>query len=162
MAKLNDDHKRIVVQRLATFVSYTEIVAELKALGVEVSMPQIAHYDPKTKNAELAPKWRELYNATREKFIADTSDIAIAHRSYRLRELDRMYANNKRAARENVVLGRDLLVEAEKFVGEAYSNKRVIESADPAAALANLLGVTADDLLAAVAGVGDNAGAGAE
>lgn len=124
MARLADAHKRLIVQRLATFASPTSIQGELQELGIEVSLSQIAYYDPGSRGTDLAQEWRDLFEATRQKFTADTSEIAISHRAFRLRELGRLYQKVTDGGRPNVPLAKELLIEAEKFAGDAYVNAR--------------------------------------
>lgn len=155
MARLSMDHKRLVVQRLATFVAPSDIVAELKELGITASIEQIWHYDPTAKGSDVGQRWRSLHAETRAQFIASTADIPIANKSYRLQELDDMARRAKR--KENYPLAAALHEQAAKEMGEAYTNRRIVEAADPAAALAVLLGVTVDELAQAVSGVGASA-----
>lgn len=151
MPALKNEHKRLIVQRLATFVSYTEIIEELQTFGVAASMSQIAYYDPQCKNPKLGQEWRELYKETRAAFTRDTSDIAVAHKSFRLRELGRMYRKASGGARPNMMLAKELLEQAAKEVGEAYTNRRVLTAGDPLKELAALLGYTPEQLAAAIA-----------
>ncbi len=155
MPKLSGAHKRLVVMRLATFVSPSEIVDELKEQGVIASFQQVTHYDPTYKGSDVGREWRELYAETRAQFIANITDIPIANKAYRVRELDDMARASKR--KNNYVLAAALHEQAAKEMGEAYTNRRIVEAADPAAALAVLLGVSVDELSAAVAGVGASA-----
>jgi hypothetical protein len=121
MARLSHEHKRLIVQRLATFVTPSEIKAELQELGVTVSLSQIAYY---AAGKDLAPEWRDLYVSTRRTFIEQTSEIAGAHRSWRLRELVKLYRRTTAGSRPNIPLGKELLVEMEKFTGDHYVNAR--------------------------------------
>lgn len=153
MAKLGKDHKVLIVQRLATFVTPTEIQTELReTYKLEVSLRQIVYYDPAAKNSEIAPGWRTLFEETRALFTKDTSDIAISHRSFRLRELDRMFRKVATAPKENIPLGKELLIEAERFTGDAYTNRRQLTGADgapliPAGPRQNLANLTTEQLL---------------
>lgn len=155
MPKLNTAHKRLVVMRLATFVSPSEIVEELKEQGVVASLQQIGHYDPSAKGSDLGKEWRVLHAETRAQFLANAADIPIANKSYRLQELDDMARRAKRKGEYS--LAASLYEQAAKEMGEAYTNRRIVEAADPAAALANLLGVSIDELSGAVAGIGTSA-----
>lgn len=154
MAALSNALKALIVQRLAMFVADKAIIEELATLGVTVDYPQIAYYHPRTKRSRLGKEWVELFEATRAQYIADTSDIPIAHRAVRLRELNRMFEKGKAAARENVPLQKDLLIEAERFTGDAYTNKRQLTGADGAPLIpatspvvVNLNGLTTEQLV---------------
>src|SRR5687768_10633481 len=139
MAALKSEHKALIVQRLATFVAPAEIVAELRDFGVVVPFSQIAYYDPTIAGSDLAKRWKHLHTTTRVAFLRETAPIAIAHRNYRLRELDSLYRLAK--ARKNYPMAAGLLEQAAKEMGEAYTNRRVIGLDDPLESMARLLGV---------------------
>jgi len=152
VAHLADRHKRLIVQRLATFTSTTEILAELQEHGVAATHAQIAFYNPDlASSVDVAAKWRTLHAETRAAFIRDTSAIPITHKAYRLRELNDMAKQAR--TKKNYPLAAQLLEQAAKEMGESYTNRRVIEPADPAAALASTLGVSLDEISAALAGL---------
>lgn len=153
MAKLSTAHKRLIVMRLAAYTPPSEVVAELREAGVEVKAHQVVYYDPATAHTELAQEWRDLFARTREAVLKDVASIAIAQKTIRLRELNQLYLRAK--AGKNIVLALDVLERAAKEMGEAYSNKRIIEAKDPASALAAMLGVSVDDVNAAVATMGE-------
>ena len=76
-------------------------------------------YDPTTVNgSELSAPLKKLFRETRERYLKETADIAIAHQGFRLRELERMYRNVGR----NAELGAKLLEQAAKEVGGMFSN----------------------------------------
>ena len=151
MAKLREDHKVLIVQRLATFTTPTEIQAELKELGVVVELAQVVYYSPDTKHTDLAPKWRKMFDDTRAAFKKDTANIAIAHKSFRLQELQRMYRKLMSGTRPNMPLAKELLEQAAKEVGEAYTNRRQLVSPNPLEDLAKLLDLTPEQLTQAIA-----------
>ena len=93
-------------------------------MGLSVSLSQIVYYDPGSKGTDVAKKWRDVYAETRERFKADCDDIAIAHRSFRLRELNRLYQKATGGTRPNIPLGMEIIVEAEKMAGDMYVNVR--------------------------------------
>jgi len=153
MATLSNDLKRLIIQRLATFVAHSEIIAELRDQhGIELTFRQVAYYDPDSSGTDLAGQWRELHRKTREAFINDTSRIAVTHRAFRLQELADLYRTAKKS--RNAMLAAQLLEQAAKEVGEAYTNKRILGTEDPMKALAETLGLTVEELGAAIAGVG--------
>lgn len=150
MAKLKKDAKVLIVQRLATFVTPTEIVAELKEMGVEATIQQVVYYDPATKGTDLAPEWRTLHGHTRAAFTKESAGIAITHKSFRLQELLRLYRKASSGARPNIVLAKELLEQAAKEMGEAYTNRRVVTAGDPMTELAKVLGITIEELAGAL------------
>lgn len=126
MATLNDKQKTFIVQELACFQTYSEVAAAVKELfGVEIQRQQVYLYDP-TKN-KVAQKWQEIFKAARAKFLEETAEIAIANKSYRLRELDKIYQNQKSAKSQNTKAMKDTLEQAAKESGDAFTNKRVID-----------------------------------
>lgn len=113
MARLNTQQKRLIVQRLATFYKPAEIQAELQEVfAVQVPLSTIMRYDPTTAQGgqELAQQWRHLFTETRARFVEDTSSIACAHRSYRLRRIQQLL--DDASHRRNPMLVKDLLREA--------------------------------------------------
>ncbi len=94
--------------------------------GIEVSPQQCERYDPtKRAGASLSKKYREIFDSTRAEFISDTSRVGIAHRAVRLRKL--AAAIDKAEERGNLPLMAQLLEQAAKEAGDAYTNKRRLE-----------------------------------
>ncbi|WP_279141297.1 DUF2280 domain-containing protein, partial [Sphingomonas paucimobilis] len=87
-----------------------------------------------------AAKWRVLFEQARKAFIEDTSTIPIAHRSSRLRALQRMATAAERKG--NYPLAAALNKQAAEEMGNAYTNRRELTGKDgkdlpaPAAAVA--------------------------
>lgn len=121
MAKLTSEVKRMIVQRLAIFDAPVQIQAELRAMGVDVSLPQIAYYDASMATEDLGPRWRTLFHETRSAFLKETTAIAISHKAVRLRRLGRIA--DKMALNGNVVMEMAALEQAAKEVGNVYSNR---------------------------------------
>lgn len=131
MAELSKEIQTFIVQQFAMFGTPQEIVDLVKEnYGVETSRPQVFFYNA-DMNPKFPKKWREIFAATRKRFLEDVSLIPIASRNYRLRELDTMYHDEKRKteAVRNKVGMRDTLEQAAKEVGDAYTNKREISGA---------------------------------
>lgn len=128
MAKaiLNDAVKTYIVQALACFDSPSAVAKAVKSeLGQEVSRQLVESHDPnKVAGQALGRKWKELFAATRKAFLDDTADIAISHRSVRLRALQRMA--EKAEGQGNMVLAASLMEQAAKEMGNAYTNKREV------------------------------------
>lgn len=121
---LSREAKIFVVQQLAMWERPTIIQAALKEhFGFEVSLPAIVQYD--AGKPGRPKKWRELFDETRKEFIKNTAKIPIANKAFRLRELDRLYHNQKLAAanRQNPVEMRAALEQAAKEDGNYYSNR---------------------------------------
>ncbi|HIC9437260.1 TPA: DUF2280 domain-containing protein, partial [Yersinia enterocolitica] len=71
-------------------------------------------------------KWIDLFNSTRSRFQTEISDIPIANRAYRLRALDRMAT--KAESMKNFAMTAQLMEQAAKECGDAYTNKQKIET----------------------------------
>lgn len=128
--KLTEDAKAYVVRALACFVDPSEIREALKKdFAAEVTLQAIEAYDPnKSAGAKLSKQWRSLFEKTRKVFIEDIDSIGLAHKAVRLRTLERMRARAEKAG--NIALVVEITVEAEKIVGEIYTNKRVLTGKD--------------------------------
>lgn len=128
MARLTTPIKIYIVQGLATYRKPTEIAESVKEqFGVAIHRAQVAQYDPEGFGAgELAKKWKDLHAATRAEFLAATAKIGIAHRTYRLRELDENYRSLKRM--KNLPAANAVLKQAAEEVGDVYTNKQRIDA----------------------------------
>lgn len=122
--QLPDEVKRHIVQALACFDAPSVVVASVKAeFDLVVSRQQVETYDP-TKHAgrTLSEKWRALFDQARKSFVEDSSQIAIAHRSTRLRALQRMATVAE--GKGNFPLAAQLHKQAAEEMGNAYTNRR--------------------------------------
>jgi hypothetical protein len=130
MATLNDDVKRFIVQAIACYDTPQQIVEVVKEeFGIVVSRPQVQTYDPeKAQGKALSKKWRDLFAETRKKFLDDASSIPIANQTFRLRALNRMYARAERQG--NVVVAAQIIEQAAKEVGGAFTNRRELTGKD--------------------------------
>lgn len=127
MAALNSKVQTFIVQQFAMYATPQEIVELVKVeFGIETTRPQVFFYNA-DMNPQLASKWKVLFDETRTKFLESTSSIAIAQKSYRLRELDSIYKNQKSAKSQNTKAMKDTLEQAAKESGDVYSNKQKLE-----------------------------------
>lgn len=122
--KLNEEQQTFLVTAIACFDG-PKIVAEAikKEFGVTITPQAVEKYDP-TKRAgrNLHVKWRKLFEETRKRFLQDSSDVPVAHRAYRLRTLQRMVDTAE--TKGNYPLAAQLLEQAAKEVGDAYTNRQ--------------------------------------
>jgi hypothetical protein len=127
---LPEDVKCFIITALASFDTPSQVAAAVKEeFGVEVSRQAVEGHDPnKHAGRNLSAKWRELFETTRKAFIEDTSQIAIAHRSTRLRALQRMAA--KAEGKGNFPLAAALNKQAAEEMGNAYTNRREVTGKD--------------------------------
>src|ERR1700732_5467617 len=130
MAKLPEDVQTFVVEHLACFLTSSEVAAAVaEEFGVAIGRQQAWKYDPE-RNAELAPKWRAIFDPTRPAFVAETAQIGIAHRSYRLRRLESYLHRAEETKR--YALAAQLLKQAAEEMGGAYTSRREITGKDGA------------------------------
>lgn len=126
MAKLSEAEKRFIVQALACYDTPTQVAEAVKEeFGTVLDRGHVGCYDPtKAAGKELAKKWRDLFEETRKRFRAEVAEIPIADQAYRLRQLQRMLQDAM--SRKNVVLASQLLEQAAREAGGAFSNRREI------------------------------------
>lgn len=126
MAKLSPELKLYIVQRLAVFdLPATIIKAVKEEYGITVTSQQLQAYDPNTVNgAEMSKKLKDVFYATRKKYLEDTSSIPITHKAHRLAVLNRLI--NQAETRGNAALAAQLLEQAAKEMGGAFTNRREI------------------------------------
>ncbi|EMU6615598.1 TPA: DUF2280 domain-containing protein [Citrobacter freundii] len=127
MAALKGEVKAFIVQSLACFDTPSQVVELVKKeFGLSITRQQVESHDPTKANGRgLAQKWVDMFNATRERFQNEISDIPIANKAYRLRVLDRMAT--KAEGMKNMALTAALMEQAAKEVGDAYTNKQKVE-----------------------------------
>lgn len=131
MAALKGEVKAFIVQSLACFDTPSQVVESVKKeFGLTIPRQQVESHDPTKANGRgLAQKWVDMFNATRERFQNEISDIPIANKAYRLRVLQRMSMTAE--SMKNIGMTAQLLEQAAKEVGEAYSNKQKVEHTSP-------------------------------
>ncbi|EMO8812002.1 DUF2280 domain-containing protein [Klebsiella michiganensis] len=131
MAALKPEVRAFIIQELACFDTPSQIVESVqKEFKVQVTRQQVASHDPtKAAGKGLAKKWVDLFNDLRDRFLNEISDIPIANKAYRLRVLQRMSTNAENM--KNIGMTAQLLEQAAKEVGEAYSNKQKVEHTSP-------------------------------
>ena len=127
MAALKPEVKALIVQSLACYDTPSQVVALVKQeFSLTLTLQQVSSYDPTKAIAKnLGQKWIDLFNSTRTRFQTEISDIPIANRAYRLRALDRMAT--KAESMKNFAMTAQLMEQAAKECGDAYSNKHKFE-----------------------------------
>ncbi|MDR5615116.1 MULTISPECIES: DUF2280 domain-containing protein [unclassified Arsenophonus] len=127
MAALSPEVKAFIVQSLACFDSPTQVLKQVKLeFGLTLTVQQVSSYDPtKAIGKSLGQKWVDLFHFTRERFKKEISDIPIANKAYRLRVLNRMAIRTE--SMDNFLLTAQMIEQAAKECGDAYTNKQKIE-----------------------------------
>ena len=124
MPALTEEAKLTLVQALACFDTPTQ-AAELVAQehGVKIERMQAMKYDPtKPAGKNLGKKYRAIFASTRKAFLENTATIPIAQQAFRLRALQREL--ERAQARGNAALVAQLLEQAAKEIGGAFTNRR--------------------------------------
>ncbi|ELD3313621.1 DUF2280 domain-containing protein [Enterobacter hormaechei] len=131
MATLKGEVKAFIVQSLACFDTPSHVVELVKKeFGLSITRQQVESHDPTKANGRgLAQKWVDMFNATRERFQNEISDIPIANKAYRLRVLDRMATRAE--GMKNLALTAEIIEQAAKECGDAYTNKHKFEHSGP-------------------------------
>lgn len=128
--KLDVAVQTFVVQSLACFDG-PGVVAEAvrKEFGQTIARQSVEAYDPNKKaGAKLAQRWRVLFAETRKAFLESTAEIGISHRTVRLRALQRMATAAE--DRGNMPLAAQLLEQAAKEMGNAFTNRHELTGKD--------------------------------
>lgn len=131
MATLKGEVKAFIVQSLACFDTPSQVVESVKKeFGLAIPRQQVESHDPTKANGKgLAQKWVDMFNATRERFQSEISDIPIANKAYRLRVLDRMATRAE--GMKNLALTAEIIEQASKECGDAYTNRHKFEHSGP-------------------------------
>jgi hypothetical protein len=127
MAKLDDTVRAFIVKALACYDTPTQVAdAVREEFGLTLTRMQVQAYDPTKAQGKkgIAKKWRDLFDATRKRFLENVSEIPIANQATRLRTLDRLLRLAEK--RSNALLAAQLLEQAAKEVGGAYTDRRRI------------------------------------
>ena len=122
--ELSDEVKTFIVQSLACWDTPSVVAAAVKAeFDVEITRQRVETYDPtKRAGAKLSQGFREIFEATRKKFLEDTAEIGISHKSVRLRMLDRGARHFESV--KNFIGAADLCERAAKEMGGAFTNQQ--------------------------------------
>ncbi|EOV4161901.1 DUF2280 domain-containing protein [Yersinia enterocolitica] len=157
MAALKPEVKAFIVQALACYDTPSQVVAQVKQeFNLTLTLQQVSSYDPTKAIAKnLGQKWIDLFNSTRTRFQTEISDIPIANKAYRLRALNRMAASTEK--QKNFGMTAQLIEQAAKECGDAYTNKLKVESTGKdGGPIQHSHSISAEDLtdeqLAAIAG----------
>lgn len=126
----DDEVKYFIVQRLACFETPSEVATAVNdEYGLKVTRQRVHRYDPTKKaGAALSEELKALFEATRKALIEGNAQNAIEHRSVRLKWLNDMAIAAR--ARGNMVLAAQLIEQAAKEVGGAFTNRRELTGKD--------------------------------
>jgi hypothetical protein len=127
--KLTEEAKLFVIAQLAAFEPPSDVAKLVKDnFGVEISAQGVERYDPnKLAGADLPEKYRMLFHRARDTYLTSEADIPIAHRTHRLRRLQRIA--DRARDNGNVVLEANIIEQAAKEASGTYEGRRKVEGA---------------------------------
>lgn len=125
MPRLTEPVKEHVVTRLACYRGAVEVQRELKEVyGLEVSLQQIAVYDPEVPSTKTPKKWVQLHAATREAYLKAKAEVGIANERWRMERRQLLYQRaESMGANGNIPLCLQILEQAEKAEGGQFTNR---------------------------------------
>ncbi len=127
--RLTSEQRIFIITALACFDAPGIVSAAVKKeFGITFSPQACENYDPyKRAGRNMAKKWKEIFDETRQTFLADAESVGITHRIVRIRSLARMAV--KAEDMGNMSLASSLLEQVAKEMGGAYTNRREIKGA---------------------------------
>tara|TARA_R110000868_G_scaffold34552_1_gene124761 strand:+ start:295 stop:834 length:540 start_codon:yes stop_codon:yes gene_type:complete len=134
MAKLTEEQKAFLVCGFARWATRADLMRAFEEeFGIQPLRSQLENYNldgwRATRHTEgrkdPMKKWRPLWNETREKFKKDTIAIPIANAAVRLSMLNDMA--NQAYAKKNFKLAAELIEQAAKEAGGAFTNVREVK-----------------------------------
>jgi len=131
MPSLTGAVKVFIVEHLACFSSPTDVQRWVKQdFGVDVSPQQLTAYNPDTRAGQrLSKTLRDVFETTRRSYLEATSNIAVAHKAYRLRALNKLF--DRVNEDDNPQLVMQILEQAAKEAGDWYADRYAHEHAGP-------------------------------
>lgn len=130
MAKLTEAQKRFIVEKLACYHPPTEVARMvLEEFGVEVSRQQVHYYDPTKYNGNTRVSEMRVahFRAARNAFINDYESHGVAQETKRLQVLDTLLNRELAKPHANPKLILEILEQAAKERGGAFTNHRVLD-----------------------------------
>lgn len=157
MAALAVLQQRYIVERLAMWDRPADIVREFaEAFGKAVSLQQVLNYDASRGWARerMAKDLARRFDETRKRFVAEVEDVALAHKTFRLRRLQALAERAEQMG--NVTAAAAIYEQAAKEMGGAFTNVRLHDLTSKGRPIGQIRIVppAADD----VPGAGDEAG----
>jgi hypothetical protein len=143
--RLSNEVQTYIVQEFARWRTPTQIAEAVKEeFGLDLDRQRVAFYNAERGGKQLPQKWKDLFVETRKSYLANVDSVGIAHRTFRLSMLHRLALAAEE--RGQVVIALSALEQAAKETGDVFTNKRKFEIEDKRKKLADLLGVSPDEL----------------
>lgn len=119
MRRLSDAIKRRIVEHLACHFSHAE-VSEFIADEFEVILTprHVRAYDPMSCQFAGSRRWLEYFQTVRRRCAKEVGEVAIAHRAYRMHQLQRIH--DMAMDRGDYRLALKTLEQSAKEMGNSY------------------------------------------
>lgn len=128
MKRLPDPIKRRIVEHLACFHSPAEVVDLIRQeFDVKLTTRHVRAYDPTSFQCVASTRLRAYHAVVRERLACEIAEIPIAHRAFRLRQLQKIYEQAHDEG--NIVAAANALEQAAKEVGNMFVNYRLAQAA---------------------------------
>jgi hypothetical protein len=123
MADLDKEVKYYIVQALACYERPSQVAEDVNnEFSVKIERQNVMRYDPtKQSGKNLSKELKDIFHATRDAFLAETVQIPIASKVFRLRSLQRMH--DFYVSRKNFVQAQSILEQVAKEMGGFYTGK---------------------------------------
>jgi hypothetical protein len=102
-SKLTDAQREYVVERLAAYESATAVARSLQQdFGINISHQAIARYDP-TRSNKCPERWKQLFLATRNRFVEGKAARGAANAILRTRKRERRMLRAVEAIADRII-----------------------------------------------------------
>jgi hypothetical protein len=167
VAKLSEETQTFIVQRLAMFDSPSKVAALVKEeFAIEVSRQQVESYNPLRLGKKPAEKWIAVHAETRKKYLEDVASTPASAKAVRIAQLEKLALRmiDKGDEQRGPIVAKQCYDAAASYyeqiakeVGEVFTNSRNIHASGDAKVVAALLGLTPEQVGAALSedGPGD-------
>lgn len=92
MRRLPDAVKRRIVEHLGCYHTHAEVTKLIAdEFAIALTPRHIRAYDPTSFQFAGSHRWLDYYQAVRKRCVQEVGEIAIAHRAYRMRQLQRIF-----------------------------------------------------------------------
>lgn len=120
MRRLPDAVKRRIVEHLACYCTHAEVAKLIgDECGVSLTPRHVRAYDPTSFQFAASHRWSDYHQLVRKRCTQEVGEIAIAHRAYRLRQLQRLL--DKAMSRDDYRKAAAVLEQAAKEMGDWWA-----------------------------------------
>ncbi len=121
MRRLTEAVKRRIVEHLACYCTHGEVVDLIRQeFGITLTTRHVRAYDPQSFQFVGGTRWIAYHKLVRQRFEAEIAPVPIAHRAYRVKQLDAIFEKAMRA--DDLLEARAALEQAAKEMGGVFTN----------------------------------------